>query len=227
MKKARLFRGLAGIFLAIAVAFSVATSVATAWAGKVDELLGTSKSGIERSTDPEDYRYKSDFSKAGDLVAAEIAYATRVSAEGSVALKGTPAVEGTKVTLFGMRSGSKMQFGGTMGELVEASQAVTLADAMTKEGFSVNPQMVQFYADKAANYAPTKAMLSVPMMTRVRKSVKFLLRNMMPHCLGTIKMQPSSSSAAMQVNQPVFIRVRRGSAIRMSLRILRPEIFCL
>ena len=157
MKKARLFRGLAGIFLAIAVAFSVATSVATAWAGKVDELLGTSKSGIERSTDPEDYRYKSDFSKAGDLVAAEIAYATRVSAEGSVALKGTPAVEGTKVTLFGMRSGSKMQFGGTMGELVEASQAVTLADAMTKEGFSVNPQMVQFYADKAANYAPTKA----------------------------------------------------------------------
>ena len=157
MKKARLFRGLAGIFLAIAVAFSVATSVATAWAGKVDELLGTSKSGIERSTDPEDYRYKSDFSKAGDLVAAEIAYATRVSVEGSVALKGTPAVEGTKVTLFGMRSGSKMQFGGTMGELVEASQAVTLADAMTKEGFSVNPQMVQFYADKAANYAPTKA----------------------------------------------------------------------
>ena len=80
MKKARLFRGLAGIFLAIAVAFSVATSVATAWAGKVDELLGTSKSGIERSTDPEDYRYKSDFSKAGDLVAAEIAYSTRVSA---------------------------------------------------------------------------------------------------------------------------------------------------
>ena len=132
MKKARLFRGLAGIFLAIAVAFSVATSVATAWAGKVDELLGTSKSGIERSTDPEDYRYKSDFSKSGDLVAAEIAYATRVSAEGSVALKGTPAVEGTKVTLFGMRSGSKMQFGGTMGELVEASQAVTLADGRSE-----------------------------------------------------------------------------------------------
>ena len=47
MKKARLFRGLAGIFLAIAVAFSVVTSVATAWAGKVDELGLTTVLTIE------------------------------------------------------------------------------------------------------------------------------------------------------------------------------------
>ena len=157
MKKTRLFRGLASIFLAIAILFSVAASVATAWAGKVDELLGTSKSGIERTLDPNDYRYQSDYSNPGDLIAAEIGYATRVSAEGSVALKGLPAISGTKVTLFGMRSGNKMQFGGTMGELVEASQCVTLADALTAEGFSVNPDMIQFYADMEANYAPTKS----------------------------------------------------------------------
>ena len=156
MNKTRLYRGLGSICLAIAVLFSVAASVATAWAGKVDELLGTSKTGIERSLDPADYRYQSDFSNPSDLIAAEIAYATRVSAEGSVALKGQPAIDGSKVTLFGMRSGSKMQFGGSMGELIEASQAVTLSEALTKEGFSVNPEMVRFYQDREATYAPTK-----------------------------------------------------------------------
>ena len=156
MNKTRLYRGLGSIFLAVAVLFSVAASVATTWAGKVDELLGTSKTGIERSLDPADYRYQSDFSNPSDLIAAEIAYATRVSAEGSVALKGMPAIDGSKVTLFGMRSGSKMQFGGSMGELIEASQAVTLSEALTKEGFSVNPEMVRFYQDREATYAPTK-----------------------------------------------------------------------
>ena len=38
MKKTRLYRGLGSIFLAVAVLFSVAASVATAWSGKVDEL---------------------------------------------------------------------------------------------------------------------------------------------------------------------------------------------
>ena len=37
-----------------------------------------------------------------------------MEAEGAVALKGTPAVDGTGVTLFGMRS-QAMQYGGSMG----------------------------------------------------------------------------------------------------------------
>ena len=131
MKKSRLFRGLASIFLAVAIVFSVAFSVGTAWAGKVDELLGTAKSGIERSQDPADYRYLSDFGNGSELIEAEIAYATRVGAEGTGALKGLPAIAGKNVTLFGMRSGAKMQFGGTMGELIDASNVVTLADALT------------------------------------------------------------------------------------------------
>jgi beta-glucosidase len=157
MKKKRLFRGLASVFLACAIIFNVVFTVANAWSGKVDELLGTSSTGITRSTDPDDYRYKSDYSKAADLVAAEIAFGTRTSAEGSVALKGLPAIEGRKVTLFGMRSGEKMQFGGSMGELVQTSQAVTLADALTKEGFSVNPDMVKFYQDRVNDYGPVRA----------------------------------------------------------------------
>ncbi len=156
MKKSRLFRGFASICLAIAIVCSVAFSVGTAWADKVDELLGTAKSGIERSLDPADYRFTSDYENGSQLIEAETAYAARVGAEGTVALKGLPAIEGRKVTLFGMRSGSKMQFGGTMGELVDASNIVTLSGALTKEGFSVNPDMAQFYADQEADYAPTK-----------------------------------------------------------------------
>ena len=157
MSKKRLFRGLASVFLACAVIFNVIFTVANSWAGKVDELLGTSSTGIQRSNDPADYRYQSDYAKASDLVDAEIAFSTRASAEGSVALKGLPAIAGKNVTLFGMRSGEKMQFGGSMGELIQTSQAVTLADALTKEGFSVNPDMVKFYKDKAADYGPTRA----------------------------------------------------------------------
>ena len=157
MKKKQLFRGLASVFLACAIIFNVVFNVANAWAGKVDELLGTSSTGITRSTDPDDYRYRSDYASASDLVAAEIAYSTRASAEGSVALKGLPAIEGRSVTLFGMRSGEKMQFGGSMGELIQTSQAVTLADALAGAGFSVNPDMVQFYRDRAGTYAPTRA----------------------------------------------------------------------
>ena len=157
MKKSRLFRGLASVFLAVAIVFSVTWSVATAWASKVDELLGTSATGIERSTNPEDYRFRSDFENPADLIAAEIGYATRVGAEGSVALKGIPALAGTNVTLFGMRSGRKMQFGGTMGELVDASNVVTLSEALQSRGFSVNPEMEQFYVDMETDYAPVRS----------------------------------------------------------------------
>ena len=120
-KKNHIFLGLANIFLAILVLFSVVAGVANAWSGRVHELLGTEKASIERSLDPEDYRHPSDFSTPAELIAAEIDYGTRLQAEGTVALKGTPAINGTKVTLFGMRSGENMQFGGSMGELISTT----------------------------------------------------------------------------------------------------------
>ena len=155
--RSHIFRGVAGIFLALLVILQITAQVAGSWAGKVNELLGVSESAIERSTNPEDYRYLSDFQDPSDLIQAEIALNTRLAAEGSVVLKGTPAISGTRVTLFGMRSGEKMQFGGSMGELTDASNVVTLADAMAANGFSVNPDMVQFYKNLAGEYAPTRA----------------------------------------------------------------------
>lgn len=154
--RSHIFRGFAGIFLALLVIFGVASSVANAWEGKVNELLGTETATITRSTDPADYPYQSDFASAAELVQAEIAYATRLQAEGSVALKGSPAIEGDRVTLFGMRS-NKMQYGGSMGELIDPSNVVPLAQAMEDRGFAVNPDYVQFYKDMEADYAPVKA----------------------------------------------------------------------
>lgn len=157
MKRSHVFRGFAGIFLALLVMFSIVFGVANAWAGKVNELLGTETATITRSLDPDDYYFKSDFASGSELIAAEIAYSTRLAAEGSVALKGEPAISGTRVTLFGMRSGAKMQFGGSMGELIDAGNVVTLSEALTERGFAVNPEMAQFYKDMEADYAPPKS----------------------------------------------------------------------
>ncbi len=150
------FRGLAGIFLALLVMFGTVYSVAEAWSGKVNELLGLDTATIKRSLNEADYPFKSDYATADDLFAAEIAYSARMQAEGSVSLKGTPAIEGTKVTLFGMRSGAKMQFGGSMGELIDAGRTVALGDALADRGFEVNPQMQQFYKNMEADYSPQK-----------------------------------------------------------------------
>ncbi len=155
--KSHIFRGFACIFLALLVMFTTLYNVASMWTGKVNELLGLDVSGIKRSLDEEDYPFRSDYESAADLIQAEIGYSSRLQAEGSVALKGQPAIDGSRVTLLGMRSGEHMQFGGSMGELTDLSNIVPLADAMTDRGFSVNPEMVQFYVDKAADYEPTRA----------------------------------------------------------------------
>lgn len=155
-KRSHIFRGLASIFLALTVLFGTVMSVALSWEGRVNELLGVADDTFARSQDPDDYYYKSDYEDPADLIKAEIALNTRMEAEGAVALKGTPAVDGNGVTLFGMRS-QAMQYGGSMGSLVETKQAVSLAGALEESGFSVNPDMVSFYKDMEKTYAPTKA----------------------------------------------------------------------
>lgn len=156
-KRASLYRGVAGIFLALMVVLGVVAQVADSWADKVNELLGASSATFKRSAKAEDYRFPSDYASASDLILDEIALNTRLAAEGSVALKGLPELPGKNVTLFGMRSGKRMQFGGSMGELTNAASAVHLASAMAASGFTVNPQMVKFYEDMDKDYQPSRA----------------------------------------------------------------------
>lgn len=155
-KRSHIFRGFAGITLAFAVFTVMVMSVAMSWRGRVNELLGVTTSAFELSRNPEDYYFQSDYDNPADLIAAEIALNTRLEAEGAVVMKGMPAIEGTNVTVFGMRS-QAMQYGGTMGSLIEGSQAVRLADAMTEYGFSVNPELISFYEEKLTEYKPGRA----------------------------------------------------------------------
>ncbi len=155
-KSSGFFRRMTGAFLALTVIFGVVAQVANAWSEKVNELLGVTVAGISRSENPSDYLYTSVFSSPAELIRAEKELNTRLAAEGTVALKGMPAIEGRRVTLFGMRSGAKMQFGGSMGELINDENIVTLEAALTENGFAVNPDMAQFYRDKEGDYAPTR-----------------------------------------------------------------------
>lgn len=157
-KKSRtpLFRGLTAVFAALLVLTGSIRTVAFDWKDRVNELLGMSSEGVERSQDPDDYVYPSDYETAAELVEAEIGLATRIQAEGTVLLKGTAEAGGTNVTLFGMRS-NKMQYGGTMGGKVSEKQCVSLADALAESGFNVNPVMQQFYTDMSETYTPGNA----------------------------------------------------------------------
>ncbi len=154
--KTRIYRGLTGIFAALLVLTGSVRTVAFDWEDRVNELLGVSSEGVERSWDAEDYIYPSDYDTAAELVEAEIELATRIQAEGTVLLKGIAEAGGTNVTLFGMRS-HEMQYGGTMGGRVSEKQCVSLADALTESGFNVNPVMQQFYSDMAQTYIPGNA----------------------------------------------------------------------
>lgn len=148
------WRGLTGVSLAGAVLLSGLMAVAMPWQANINGALGIDANAITRSQDEADYRFLSDYEDPNDLIQAEISLNTRMSAEGSVLLKGDPVVGGSqKVTLFGMRS-EKMQHGGTMGAVVSTSQTVSLADALTENGFSVNPTMTEFYQSLADTYTP-------------------------------------------------------------------------
>ncbi len=151
-----LFRGLASIFLALAVLVGSANSIALSWESKVNELLGVSGSSIEYGDDEADYYYLSDFSNASDLIQGEIDLNTRLEGEGAVLLKGSAAVDGPNVTLFGLRSES-MQYGGTMGALTAKAEVVSLTEALESRGFSVNPTMTAFYEEMSATYTPGTA----------------------------------------------------------------------
>ena len=156
-KRSHIFRGIASIFLALLVILQIVAQVANSWQGKVNELLGVSEAAIRRSGEKKDYSFISDFETPSKLIQAQIDLNKRLAAEGTVVLKGTPVLKGTNVTLFGMRSGDQMQFGGSMGELTDVSNVVTLDKAMEANGFSVNPAMVSFYQDKEADYSPSQA----------------------------------------------------------------------
>ena len=104
-KRSHIFRGLASIFLALMAACSNRRVAALSWEGRVNELLGVSDDTFARSQNPDDYYYKSDYEDPADSDQSRNCSKYQNGSLIKAALKGTPAVDGTGVTLFGMQPG--------------------------------------------------------------------------------------------------------------------------
>jgi len=151
MKQAgkRSWLGLTSIFATL-LAFLVAMGpVAETWRGTINANLGISGSRVVQDLSSENdlYTYKSIWANTNELVAHHKDIGERMSAEGSVLLKNDGnalPMAGANVTLFGM--GAYYPFyGGSMGSSAPEGQNVSLAEALTQKGISVNPKMQAVY----------------------------------------------------------------------------------
>ena len=148
-KKTALWRGFTTItasLLAIAVG---AGTICESWRENLDQNLGTISSSIKTSDVSADgtYTYESQYGSTDELVAAHKDLNERLSEEGSVLLKnnGTlPLKSGDAVTLFGSTS-HYPRYSVSAGGSVESSEAVSLEQALTDQGFKINPTMTELY----------------------------------------------------------------------------------
>ena len=157
MSKMKLWRGLSGV---LAVLFTLSlglTVIAGANATTINtRLLGTSNNyeivQLE-SDDVDSYYFTSEFASVADLVAAKVAVARQISAEGSVLLKNNGALPlnkaSDKVTLWGLNT-TVPQLGGQIGSSVSVGEGTTqviydYVTAMKEVGFDLNQTMLDFY----------------------------------------------------------------------------------
>lgn len=146
-----------GIFL-ICVVLAILI-VGNALAGTFSNLISIvlqqetmKKIEIDNADEIDTEYYKNDYSSQKTLYDAEVEYATRVQAEGSVLLqnKGLPIAKSGKITLLGS-SISKDAFlisGGGSGA-IKSSQTPTLKELFESNGYKVNPSMWEYYTSGA------------------------------------------------------------------------------
>lgn len=155
-------RGMSNVFIALLTFFVCAYSISDTWRSTIDSAFGVISNEIALSKDEADYKYQSRFKTAKESIESEKELAIRLQQEGSVLLKGNAdglQVTGDKgVTLFGMRS-YMTQYGSSVGSTVskKADQLVSLSDALSDRGFSVNPATVSLYKNVVKQYAPSRA----------------------------------------------------------------------
>lgn len=157
MSKMKLWRGLSGVLAALFTLSLGLTVIAGANATTINtRLLGTSNNyeivQLE-SDDVDSYYFKSEFASVADLVAAKVAVARQISAEGSVLLKNNGALPlnktSDKVTLWGLNT-TVPQLGGQIGSSVSVGEGTTqviydYVTAMREVGFDLNQTMLDFY----------------------------------------------------------------------------------
>jgi len=121
------------------------------FAGQINSFLGTSTTKVINVGGAEDEGYvryyDSTFTSVADLKAAGLAKAQEVEAEGAVLLKnnGVLPLKDKEVSLFGAAAASPV-YGGTGSGAVDASDAPTYVDALTRSGLTVtNADLMSWY----------------------------------------------------------------------------------
>lgn len=160
MKGKKLFRKILagyGIFLICVVLaiLIVGNTLAGTYSNLISIVLDqdtTKKVEVENADEINTDYFKSNYSSQTALYEAEVDYATRVQAEGSVLLqnKGLPIAKSGNITLLGSSS-VKAAFivsGGGSGS-IDTAQTPTLKKVFEDAGYKVNPAMWSFYESGA------------------------------------------------------------------------------
>lgn len=156
-RSTRALRGLTGLTSSLLVVALGTTTIANAWASKINEYLGTTNISVSGETSDSDdaYYYKSDYDNTTDLINARNEVMTKIQEEGTVLLKNDnqalPLKNSPKVTLFGMTSYAPV-YGGTVGSSSPAKQDLSFKDCFENAGIQVNPTMWSFYEKMSKDY---------------------------------------------------------------------------
>lgn len=88
-RSTRALRGLTGLTSSLLVVALGTTTIANAWASKINEYLGTTNISVSGETSDSDdaYYYKSDYDNTTDLINARNDVMTKIQEEGTVLLK--------------------------------------------------------------------------------------------------------------------------------------------
>ncbi len=152
----KLWRGLTTITGSLLIISLTATGVAESRASFLNTRLGTSNY-VMTGGDPEaDSNYfEAEFASVEEVMAAKQELAEQIGAEGAVLLKNNGALpldkSSEKVTLWGFNSASPI-LGGMMGSSPVAAEGQTaygIEEALIERGYSVNEDMMAFYADSS------------------------------------------------------------------------------
>lgn len=157
IKSRNLLRGFAYLFASLILITMTIGSVLEANINVVDGFLGTKSSMIVTTEDGENElftKFVPDYKDTTALVEQHLYMGETLEEEGAVLLKNNGALPLTenekKVTLLGFRSSSEALYGAKIGVSVPKSQNVSLSQALTEKGFTVNDTMAAIY-EKLAN----------------------------------------------------------------------------
>lgn len=143
-KHVPVFRGLAATTFSLAVLATMGYGIADTWRSTVDAALGTTSYEISANSEP---RYKSDYTKADDLMKELKEISVQEGIDGTAILKNDknalPLASKAKINLWG--SGSYNLYRGM--NQAKNSDAVDLVGALKAAGFTLDPTLEAIYTE--------------------------------------------------------------------------------